>query len=159
MDGELWIKGDNLFMGYYKDPEATEAAFEDGYFKTGDLVRFDEEGRLYITGRCKEIIVLKTGENVSPAEVEAKFCELECIQDSLIYLEKEGNIERLVLEVLPRMAVIKQKGVEDVEAYVKAEIKSVNEKLYDYQKINKIIIRTTDFERTPSMKIKRPNMI
>jgi len=159
VDGELWIKGDNLFSGYFNDPDATAEAFEDGYFKTGDLVRFDDEGRLYITGRCKEIIVLSTGENVSPAEIEARFCELECIQDALIYLEKDGNSEKLVLEVLPRMTVLKQKGVEDVDSYCREKIKAVNDTLYDYQKINKIIVRKTDFERTPSMKIKRPNMI
>lgn len=158
VDGELWIKGSNVFSGYYNDPEATAAAFTDGYFRTGDLVRFDDEGRLYITGRCKEIIVLSTGENISPAELEARFCEEECIQDALIYAEKDGSRELLVLEVLPRMSVIKEKGAEDADSYCRERIKAVNDTLYDYQKINKIIIRTSDFERTPSMKIKRPGM-
>lgn len=158
VDGELWIKGSNVFSGYYNDPEATAAAFTDGYFRTGDLVRFDDEGRLYITGRCKEIIVLSTGENISPAELEAKFCEEECIQDALIYAEKDGSRELLVLEVLPRMSVIKEKGAEDADSYCRERIKAVNDTLYDYQKINKIIVRTSDFERTPSMKIKRPGM-
>ncbi len=158
VDGELWIKGTNVFSGYYNDPEATAAAFTDGYFRTGDLVRFDDEGRLYITGRCKEVIVLSTGENISPAELEAKFCEEECIQDALIYAEKDGSCEYLVLEVLPRMSVIKEKGAEDAESYCRERIKAVNDALYDYQKINKVIIRTSDFERTPSMKIKRPGM-
>lgn len=158
VDGELWIKGSNVFSGYYNDPEATAAAFTDGYFRTGDLVRFDDEGRLYITGRCKEIIVLSTGENISPAELEAKFCEEECIQDALIYAEKDGSRELLVLEVLPRMSVIKEKGAEDADSYCRVRIKAVNDTLYDYQKINKIIVRTSDFERTPSMKIKRPGM-
>ena len=155
-NGELWIKGDNLFTEYYRDPEATAAAFEDGFFKTGDLVRFDEEGRLYITGRCKDIIVLSTGENISPAELETKFCELECVQDALVYLERSSGRETLVLEALPRAAVLKQKGVTDAAAYCTEQIKEVNDRLYSYQRVNKIIIRTTDFERTPSMKIKRP---
>jgi len=159
VDGELWFKGDNLFSGYYMDPEATAAAMEDGFFKTGDLVKQDEEGRLYIVGRCKELIVLSTGENISPAELEAKFCEEESIQDALVYVEKNGAVESLVLEVLPRTVVLKQKGIEDAEAYCTEKIKEINSTLYDYQRINKIIIRTTDFERTPSMKIKRPGMM
>ena len=159
VDGELWIKGDNLFSGYYMEPEATEAAMEDGFFKTGDLVRIDDAGRLYIVGRCKELIVLSTGENISPAELEAKFCEEESIQDALIYLERNDGRESLVLEVLPRAAVLKRKGVEDAEAYCTEKIKAINSTLYDYQRINKIVIRTTDFERTPSMKIKRPNTV
>ena len=132
---------------------------EDGYFKTGDLVRLDDEGRLYIVGRRKELIVLSTGENISPAEIEAKFCEEETIQDALVYMEKTGAVENLVLEVLPRSAVLKQKGIENAEEYCTQKIKEINSKLYDYQRINKIIIRTTDFERTPSMKIKRPGMM
>ena len=156
---ELWIKGDNILTEYYRDPEVTAAAFEDGFFKTGDLVRFDEDGRLYITGRCKDIIVLGTGENISPAELETKFCELECIQDALVYLEKNGSKETLVVEALPRMTVLKQEGVEDVSAYCTAKLKEVNNTLYDYQKVNKIVIRTEDFPRTPSMKIIRPKTV
>lgn len=156
---ELWIKGDNILTEYYRDPEVTAAAFEDGYFKTGDLVRFDEGGRLYITGRCKDIIVLSTGENISPAELETKFCELECIQDTLVYLEKNGNMETLVVEALPRMAVLKKEGVEDVAAYCTSKLSEVNNTFYDYQRVGKIIIRTEDFARTPAMKIIRPKNI
>ncbi len=160
VDGELWIKGANVLTEYYRDPEATAAAFTDGYFRTGDLVRFDDDGRLYITGRCKEVIVLSTGENISPAEIEARFCENECIQDALIYAERtENGIEQLVLEVLPRMSVLKEKGAEDAESYCKAVVREINKTLYDYQKVSRVIVRTTDFERTPSMKIKRPKMI
>ena len=159
VDDELWIKGDNVLTEYYRDAEATAAAFEDGFFKTGDLVRFDQDGRLYITGRCKDIIVLATGENISPAELETRFCELECIQDALVYLEKNGNNETLVVEALPRMTILKQEGVEDVNAYCTAKLKEVNSTLYDYQKVNKIVIRTEDFARTPSMKIIRPKNV
>ena len=90
VDGELWIKGDNVMDCYYNDPEENKNAFsEDGFFKTGDLVRFDDEGFLFIVGRIKEIIVLPTGEKVSPFDLENKFDELDIIQDCMVYLEEE----------------------------------------------------------------------
>lgn len=157
VSGELWLRGDNLLTEYYCDPEETAAAFEDGYFKTGDLVRFDEDGRLYITGRSKEIIVLSTGENVSPEEIENKFGELDCVQASLVYLEKSGSQEHLVAEILPRMSAISQG--KDPEAYCTAQVQKVNQTLYEYQRVSKIIIRKEDFDRSPSMKIKRPKTV
>ena len=160
VDGELWLKGDHILTEYYKDPEETEKAFSDGYFKTGDLVRVDSDGYLYITGRCKDIIVLSTGENVSPAELETRFCELDCVQDALVYLSRaESGAESLVLEVLPRTAELKKAGIDDVAAYCNEKIKEVNGSLYAYQRVNRVIIRTEDFPRTPSMKIIRPKNI
>ncbi len=156
VNDELWIKGSNVMTEYYCDPEATAEAFTEGYFHTGDLVRFDKDGRLYITGRCKDIIVLSTGENISPAELETKFGEDDCIQDCLVYLEKNGSGEQLVLEVLPRLSVIKKKGAADASEYCQSRMKDINNTLPGYMRVNKIIVRTTDFERTPSMKIKRP---
>ncbi|MBO7638987.1 MAG: AMP-binding protein, partial [Treponema sp.] len=84
-NGELWLKGRNIFTGYANEPQENEIAFQDGWFKTGDLVRVDEKGYLYITGRIKEIIVLPTGENISPAELENKFNELDFVQDSQVF--------------------------------------------------------------------------
>lgn len=154
VDGELWLKGINMMDGYVT-PEDNEIAYEDGYFKTGDLVRIDEEGYLYITGRIKEIIVLSTGENVSPAELEVKFCAIDTIQDCLVFDMEEGGRQILVLEVLPRMTKIKALGIEDVYAHIKAEVDKINETLPSFEKINKLIIRDTDFIRTPAMKIAR----
>ena len=151
VDGELWLKGDNMLDCYVGEPEENALAFEDGYFKTGDLVRMDEEGFLYITGRKKEVIVLPSGENVSPAEVEAKFSVIDAIQDCLVYLE--GNF--LTLEVLPRATVIKALGIENVEEYLKEQINKVNQSLTSFMRISKIKIRDTDFKRSPSMKIIR----
>lgn len=151
VDGELWLKGINMMDGYVT-PEDNEIAYEDGYFKTGDLVRIDEEGFLYITGRLKEIIVLSSGENVSPAELEVKFCGIDVISDCLVY-DEDGN--RLVLEILPRMTRVKELGIEDLYSYVKAEVDKINSTLPAFEQIAKIIIRDTDFVRTPAMKIAR----
>ena len=151
VDGELWLKGPNMMEGYVGEPEENALAYEDGWFKTGDLVRMDEEGFLYITGRKKEVIVLSSGENVSPAEVETKFGALDTVQDCLVY-ESEGI---LVLEVLPRAVVLKAVGGENPEEYLKAQISQVNQTLPAFMRINKIIVRATDFVRSPSMKIVR----
>ena len=156
VNGELWIKGENLMEGDVGDDEENALAFEDGFFKTGDLVRFDEEGMLYIVGRCKEVIVLPTGENISPAELEAKFNELDVIQDSQVF-EKvtESGAHILALEVVPRMVEVKKLGLADVTSYLKEQLGKVNETLQPYQRVSEIIVRDKDFERTPSMKIVR----
>ncbi len=154
VDGELWLKGVNMMDGYYGDEE-NAVAYEDGWFKTGDLVRIDEEGYFYITGRIKEIIVLSSGENISPAELEVKFYALDGIQDCLVYADVVDGREMLVLEVVPRMEALKAMGVENVGAYLTEKINEVNQTLPTFEKINKIIIRDSDFKRTPAMKIAR----
>ena len=146
VNGELWIKGDNVMLKYDGDEEETANAFEDGWFKTGDLVRFDEDGYLYIVGRIKDVIVLDSGEKVSPAELEDKFCEPDYIADAMVYEDEDNGVQCLTLEVVLRTgaSVEKEKVLEELNA--------INDTLYSYQKVNKIIIRDTDFERTPAMK-------
>ena len=151
VDGELWLKGVNMMDGYVGEPTENTNAYEDGWFKTGDLVRMDEEGFLYITGRKKEIIVLPSGENVSPAELESKFYAIDAIQDCLIY-ESAGV---LTIEILPRAAAIQAQGIVDVEAYMKEKVQEINKGLPSFERINKIIVRESDFIRSPSMKIVR----
>ena len=152
VEGELWIKGDHVMMEYLENPEDTQASFEDGYFKTGDLVKFDEDGYLYIVGRIKDVIVLSTGEKVAPAELEAKFGEVDFVKDCLVYEEND----RLVLEVYPHTNVIQSLGDETKKSEYMGALNEVNSTLLDYQKVSKIILRTEDFARTPSMKIIRP---
>jgi long-chain acyl-CoA synthetase len=160
VDGELWLKGDNILDCYYNDPEQTASAFEDGYFKTGDLVKFDEQGFMYIVGRIKDIIVLSSGENIAPEELESKFRELDCVRDCLIYKGVNDNgVEALIFEMTPRVDVLKANGVETIGEYCVKKVTEVNNTLLNYQKVSKIIIRTEDFERTTSMKIKRPKNV
>ena len=154
-DGELWLKGDNMMDRYVGDPSENEAAFTDGWFRTGDLVRIDEDGFLYITGRIKEIIVLPNGENVSPAEVEAHFNEPDFIRDSQVFEDVlPSGAHILALEVVPRAEALS--GVlGDVKAFIVSRLEEINEKLPPYQRVSRITVRDSDFERTPSMKIKR----
>ncbi len=154
VDGELWIKGDNILDCYYNEPEETKNAFsEDGFFKTGDLVRFDDEGLLYIVGRVKEIIVLPTGEKVSPFDLENKFDELNIVQDCMVYLDEETG--GLSIQVYPRMMEVAKLDVPDKDVFIKQEIMKVNNNLPSYMRVNRIIIRKDDFARTPAMKIIR----
>ena len=146
VNGELWIKGKNL-MTCYLDEEENKMAFEDGWFKTGDLARIDDEGYIYIVGRIKEVIVLDSGEKVSPAEVEFAFCTPDYISDAMVYDERsESGRQILVLEVVLRPGFGVSKDV------AKAELDKINAALPSYERVSKIIIRDEDFPRSPSMK-------
>ncbi len=157
VDGELWIKGVNIMKGYVGAPEENAIAFtEDGWFKTGDLAKFDEDGYLYITGRTKEIIVLSNGENVSPAEVEAHYDELNYVQDCQLFEDADGDGPHFLhLEIVPRKTELAQFDAETANAKLMEAVNKVTESLPAYQRPQRITVRTSDFERTPAMKIKR----
>ena len=156
VNGELWLKGLNMMDGYIGEEEESRNAYEDGWFKTGDLVRLDEDGFLYITGRCKDIIILDNGENVSPAEVEAYFNAIEVVQDSQVFEDVlENGKHILALEVVPRATELAKLGIDSIGEYVTERLKEVNQKLPSHMKISKFTVRDSDFERTPSMKIVR----
>ena len=162
VNGELWLKGRNMLIEYYNEPEENKLAFEDGWFKTGDLVRFDEEKNLYIIGRTKDVIVLANGENVSPAYIESKINELDFIQDSLVTEDKnEFGAQILKVEVTLRELVLAklQLPKEEVAKFVTDKVMEVNNKLLDYERVSKVVIRDTDFERSPAMKIIRPKKV
>jgi len=154
VDGELQLKGVNMMNGYIGEDNA--AAYDDGWFRTGDLVRLDDDGFLYITGRIKEIIVLPNGENISPAEVEASFSALDCVQDCEIYEDvTENGSAILVLEVLPRMTELGKLPEAERAGFLASEIAKVNASLPSYKRYNRLIVRDQDFPRTPAMKILR----
>ena len=154
VDGELWLKGRNIMDGYVGEEEPSFT--EDGWFRTGDLARLDDDGFLYITGRIKEIIVLPSGENISPAEVEAKFNALPCVQDSQLFTcQNDRGATVLALEVVPRMTELAGIAPEDVKAHVIAQLEQVNNALPSYQRASRLTVRDSDFERSPSMKIVR----
>ncbi len=156
VDGELWTKGDNTFSGYYKDPENTKAAFgEDGWLRTGDLVREDEEGFLYIVGRIKNLIILPNGENVSPESLEEPFYADACVRDVMVK-EVEMNGEKVIgIEILPQMPAFDGKSWEEVEAYMAALVEKINATLPSTHRIAKVTVRKEDFKRTGSMKVAR----
>ncbi len=156
VDGELWVKGDNVFSGYYKDPEKTaEALTEDGWLRTGDLCRFDEEGFLYITGRIKNLIILANGENVSPESLEEPFYADPCVRDAMVKEDELNGSQVIAVEILPLMPAFEGKPFQEVEAYMKALVDKINAGLPSTHQIRKVTVRTEDFKRTGSMKVSR----
>lgn len=148
VNGELQLKGDMLFDGYWKDDAATQAAFtSDGWFKTGDLARLDEEGFLYITGRIKNLIILDNGENVSPEEVEAFYYRCSCVKDCLVSETDRGGKKAILLEVLPAA------GME--QDAVMAELAGRTSELPPTMRPAQIILRQEAFAKSPAMKILR----
>ena len=156
VDGELWVKGDNLFSGYYKDPEKTaEALTPDGWLRTGDLCRFDEEGFLYITGRIKNLIILSNGENVSPESLEEPFYADPCVRDAMVKEDELNGANVIAVEILPFMPAFDGKPFEEVVAYMNKLVEKINATLPSTHQIRKVTVRTEDFKRTGSMKVAR----
>lgn len=155
VDGELWLRGKNI-MDCYVGAEEEDAFTEDGWFRTGDLVRFDEDGFLYITGRKKEIIVLPSGENISPAELEVHYLECALVQDCQVFEDiAEGGRRILALEVVPRAAEMAKLPAEEAGKILMAELERINSTFPSFQRVSRITVRDKDFERTKSMKIVR----
>ena len=142
-DGELCLRGDTIFMGYYKDPESTAEVFdEDDWFHTGDLARVDEEGYYYITGRKKNLIILSGGENVSPEELEKRLLADSDITE-VVVKEKDGHIAAEIFCEAEK------------QAEIKAFVAELNKTLPTYKFIAEVEFRDKPFERTSTGKIKR----
>lgn len=148
-DGEIQVKGRNIMKGYYKDEEATKAAFDGEWFKTGDLGRLDDDGFLYITGRIKNIIVLSNGEKVSPEVLENKIDKIEYVGEVLVK-EADGKI---CAEIFMNKSL--DMDPEEEEKALRDSIAELNRTLPSYQNIQKIVIRDTEFEKNATNKIIR----
>ena len=150
--GEIQLKGPNVMKGYYKNPEATKEAFtEDGWLRTGDLGRFNEEGFLFITGRCKNLILLDNGENVSAEFIEEKLATEPLIKECICF----GNNGAIYAEIYPDKDYAASNNITDIEAEMPAVLARANKSLTTFQAIQGFILRTTPLERTTSGKIKR----
>lgn len=154
VDDEITVKSPSVMQGYYKDPESTTETLRDGWLYTGDLGYADEEGRLYITGRKKNLIILSNGENVSPEELENKLEAAEIAQELLVYDEDEV----LTAELFPG-DMYRGKARDKMISEIKAKITKVNKELPSAKNIRKIRIRDVEFEKTTSRKIKRKQTI
>lgn len=151
VDGELWVRGSSVMQGYYKMPEETKETLVDGWLRTGDLGYVDEDGFVYLTGRKKNLIITKNGENVSPEEIENKLSENRFVEEILVR-ESDGVIEA---EIFPDYEYVKKKHVKDIRAKLQEIIDAYNETAPAYKKVYSLKVRETEFEKTTSKKIKR----
>lgn len=162
-DGEICVKGPNVMLGYYGNPEATAEAFTpDGYFRTGDYGHLDEEGWVYITGRLKNLIILSNGKNVYPEEIEAEIKSVKGVAEVVVYegkSDKRACKDLVVAEIFPDGKEIEQlsAGQPDFDAkkYFNAEIAKLNKRMPPYKAVRMVRLRDTEFEKNTSKKIKR----
>ena len=161
--GEIIVKGPNVMIGYYNNEEETKKAIRNGWFYTGDLGKIDENGYLYITGRCKSVIVTKNGKNIYPEEVEYYLNDNPLISESLVLGIKKDNDDETYInaQIYPNMEAIKEslKGSiptkEELWKIISDVVNSVNKKLPNYKHIKNFVIRDQEFEKTTTQKVKR----
>ena len=160
--GEIWAKGPNVMKGYYKNPEATsEVLTADGWFRTGDLGKFDSNNRLYIKGRMKNTIVGASGENIYPEDIETIINSNQFVVESLVIEEDGFLVAKIILDleqIEKNIAHLKTAIDEKKEQYQewKAHFtKELNSKLNRTSQINRVDIMDEPFEKTASQKIKR----
>ncbi|MCD7800534.1 MAG: AMP-binding protein [Ruminococcus sp.] len=152
VDGEIQVKSKSVMMGYYKNPQATkETITEDGWLRTGDLGYKDDNGCLYITGRKKNLIILDNGENVSPEELENKFADNLLVKEVLVYAKDYV----ITAEIFPNLDYAEANNITDIKSQLQKDIDSINLTLPSAKTIRNLVVRTVEFEKTTSKKIKR----
>ena len=159
--GEITVRGPNVMLGYYNDAAATDAVLRGGWFYTGDLGRFDDEGWLYITGRKKNVIITKNGKNIYPEELEYRLNANGVIDESLVMGALEGADVTVRAKIFPDLDAIRDSlhgsvpTKEQIAEAVRRAVAEINEKLPSYKRIRSYKIRESAFEKTTTQKIKR----
>ncbi len=161
--GEICLKGDNIMLGYYKNPDATAEVIRDGWFYTGDLGYIDDEGYIFITGRKKNVIITKNGKNVFPEEIEYQLSLFDEIAESMVFEDEAAGKDDTVIVagIYPDWNLIREKLGDDadsdeaVEKYLWTLVDKVNNENPGYKMIRKINLRHSEFEKNTSRKIRR----
>ena len=155
--GELFARGPNIMKGYLDDEEANKEVFVDGWFNTGDLARIDEDDYIFLTGRKKNVIVLKNGKNIYPEEIEGLIDKIPYVKENVVMGEEEGDDYRLVAHVVydPEAEALIGKSPEEIQAIADADIEKINDEMPKYKRIKQTYLRTEEFEKTTTQKIKR----
>lgn len=145
--GEVCVKGSNVMKGYYEDPQSTEEAFIDGWFRTGDFGYIDEDGFLFLRGRKKNLIVLSNGKNVSPEELEEKLLGMiSYIKEVLVYEENGAITAEFYLDDVAQP---------DAKEKIKADVREFNKAMPVFKQISNVKTRDVEFEKTTTLKIRR----
>lgn len=159
--GEIICRGPSVMMGYYENPEATAEVLQNGWLHTGDLGYIDKDGFVYVTGRRKTVIVTKGGKNIFPEEVEAVLEENDLIQEVLVHGvvdERVGNV-MITADIYPNYSLLeKQQGKmnsSEIYHFYKKLVDQINDKMPPYKHVKRINIRTEEFIKTTTGKIKR----
>lgn len=162
--GEVWAKGPNVMLGYYKNEQITQEAFEDGWFKTGDVGYLDEDGFLHISGRKKNVIISKSGKNVFPEEIEDVLNRSPFVLECIVFGEEDSKqteiiAAKIVVDAEAFIELSETKNVkitpELINEVITEEVEKVNKQLSSYKQIKKFHIRDQEFEKTTTQKIKR----
>lgn len=161
-EGEICVKGPNVMLGYYNNPEATAEVFDkDGFFHTGDYGKLDDEGWIYITGRKKNLIILSNGKNVYPEEIEADLQKVEGVCEVVVYAG-ESKVQKdkitIVAEIFPDADFLKDKGITNAQEYFETQVKALNEKMPPYKAVKRVKLRDSEFKKNTSRKITRFNI-
>ena len=153
--GEIQVRGENVMVGYYKNPEATKEVFtEDGWLRTGDLGTLDENNNLYIRGRSKTMILSSSGQNIFPEEIEARLNNMPFVLESLV-IERNKKLVALVYADYEALDSLGLNNPENIKTIMDENLKNLNNSVAAYEKISQIQLYPTEFEKTPKRSIKR----
>lgn len=157
--GELIAKGPNVMLGYYENQEATDEVIKDGWFHTGDLARQDKDGYFFITGRMKNVIVLKNGKNIYPEELETLIGKIPYVEESMVFGYPKDDDLVVSVKIVYNKDYVKQNfgDISEEELYNKiwTDVKQINQELTNYKHIKKLIISDEPMIKTTTAKIKR----
>ena len=156
MVGEIQVKGENVCLGYYKNPQATAELFtEDGWMKTGDLGYIAKDGSVFLRGRSKAMLLGPNGQNIYPEEIEAKIAMLPFMNEAVV-VQREGK-RNVAIVTIDRKALEKAgyKNDKKVEELLESNRKQLNESLASFAQISSFEVLEGDFEKTPKQSIKR----
>ncbi|MBL8027798.1 MAG: AMP-binding protein [Fibrobacteres bacterium] len=159
-NGELRFKGQTVFGGYYQMEEATKEVFdEEGYFKTGDIGHISKDGFIYITGRSKDVIVLESGKNVYPDELENSYIKSPFIEEIAIFGRKNEGRETIAAVIVPSQNVRRRHSHKDSETIIEKELNRLSKGWPSYRKISEWAVSYHHLPRTSTKKIKKNEVI
>ena len=159
-EGEILVKGPSVMMGYYNNEEENKRAFKDGWFRTGDYGYITENGFIYVTGRKKDIIVLRNGKNVYPQEIEFLINKIPYVTESLVYQRGKNNTDTMLCaKIVYDKDLIKEKlgdkTEKEYEKIIWEKVKEINQELPVFKHIKHITITTEPLIKTTTQKVKR----